>query len=249
MAGSLSIMTRSHGDAPPPEYRPSRSMLILKGVTKSYAGPGQHPVFSAIDFELGAGEYVAIRGESGVGKSTLLNIVAGLDTPDRGAVLLDGVDIAALEDDARTLLRRDAMGFVFQAFHLLPHLTVVQNTALPLRIAGRGRRESEARAREVLEALRLSPLASRYPRTLSGGETQRVAIARALVHQPRLILADEPTGNLDEKTAEIVLGLLRDAVKRSGGAGIIVTHSSRAAATADRTYVLGAAGLRPESAG
>ncbi|HWI15070.1 MAG TPA: ABC transporter ATP-binding protein [Burkholderiales bacterium] len=223
-------------------------MLSIRGLRKRYGGPGARQVLDDIDFELGAGEYVAIRGESGVGKSTLLNLIAGLDTPDAGSVAIDGVDLGALDDDARTLLRRNRMGFVFQAFHLLPHLTVVQNTALPLRIAGRDEAESVQRALNVLEALSLAALAQRYPRSLSGGETQRVAIARALVHEPRLILADEPTGNLDEDTAAVVLGMLRDAVKMSGGAGILVTHSARAAATTDRTYVLTARGLALQNA-
>ena len=222
-------------------------MLTLAGITKAYGGPGARPVFEPVHLELEAGDYVAIRGESGVGKSTLLNLIAGLDTPDTGAVTIDGIDLTALDDDARTLIRRRRMGFVFQAFHLLPHLTVVQNAALPLRIAGRGKQESEARASSVLGSLGIAALAHRYPRALSGGETQRVAIARALVHDPRLILADEPTGNLDEETARLVLDMLRTAVKRSGGAGILVTHSASAAATADRTYVLSARGLALQS--
>lgn len=223
-------------------------MLTLAGVTKAYGAPGSRPVFDAVHLELKAGDYVAIRGESGVGKSTLLNLIAGLDTPDAGTVMIDGVNLAALGDDARTVLRRTRIGFVFQAFHLLPHLTVVQNTALPLRIAGRSQADSEARAMATLDALGLAALARRYPRALSGGETQRVAIARALVHGPQLILADEPTGNLDEDTAQIVLHMLRDGVKRNGGTGVLVTHSARAAATADRTYVLTARGLALQDA-
>jgi len=221
-------------------------MLTLTGVTKSYGGPGRRPVLDAIDFELAAGEYVAIRGESGVGKSTLLNVIAGLDTPDSGSVRVDGIDLASLDDDGRTRLRRTHMGFVFQAFHLLPHLTVVQNAALPLRIAGCSAAEADRRTLALLDALGIAPLASRYPRALSGGETQRVAIARALVHAPQLVLADEPTGNLDEETAQVVLALLRDAIKSAGGAGILVTHSAKAAAMTDRTYVLTARGLHRE---
>ncbi|MGE5522190.1 MAG: ABC transporter ATP-binding protein [Rhodospirillaceae bacterium] len=223
-------------------------MLTLAGVTKAYGAPGSRPVFAPVHLDLKAGDYVAIRGESGVGKSTLLNLIAGLDTPDAGTVMIDGVNLAALDDDARTVLRRTSMGFVFQAFHLLPHLTVLQNTALPLRIAGSSQAHSEGRAMATLEALGLAALAQRYPRTLSGGETQRVAIARALVHAPRLILADEPTGNLDEETAQVVLRMLREGVKRNGGAGVLVTHSARAAATADRTYVLTARGLALQDA-
>ena len=229
---------------------PSRAadgpVLSLSGLTKAYGGAGAHALFRDVDRELQAGAYVAIRGESGVGKSTLLNLIAGLDRPDAGRVRVDGIDLAALDDDARTLLRRVRMGFVFQAFHLLPHLTVAQNTALPLRIAGARPSIGAERALAVLASVGLAALAGRYPRTLSGGEIQRAAIARALVHEPRLILADEPTGNLDAETAGTVLSLLRDAVKRSGGAGILVTHSARAAATADRTYVLTARGLAPQ---
>jgi putative ABC transport system ATP-binding protein len=231
-----------------PGHTGARPVLTLARVAKTYGVPGGRPVFEAVDLRLEPGQYVAIRGESGVGKSTLLNLIAGLDTPDSGNVLVDGVDLAALDDDARTVLRRERMGFVFQAFHLLPHLTVAQNTALPLRIAGATRAQSETRALAVLDTLGLAPLARRYPRSLSGGETQRVAIARALVHEPRLILADEPTGNLDEETAGLVLDMLRVAVTRSGGCGILVTHSARAAATTDRTYVLTARGLALQDA-
>jgi putative ABC transport system ATP-binding protein len=218
-------------------------MLSLAGVSKSYGGPRRVPVLANIDFALARGEYVAISGESGVGKSTLLNLIAGLDLPDAGTITLDGVDLTALDDDARTRLRRERMGFVFQAFHLLPHLTALQNAALPLRLAGVNRDDSEQRAAALLEALDIGDLAPRYPRTLSGGETQRVAIARALVHRPALVLADEPTGNLDPETARVVLRLLRDAIKQNGGSGILVTHSASAAATADSAYVLTADGL------
>ena len=223
-------------------------MLRIRGLTRRYDGPGGRNVLTGIDFDLAAGEYVAIRGESGVGKSTLLNLIAGLDRADEGTVQFEGADLGALDDDARTALRRRAMGFVFQAFHLLPHLTVLQNTALPLRIAGADRRTAEARARALLDDLGVGALADRPPRAISGGEAQRVAIARALVHGPRLILADEPTGNLDEDTADRVLELLRDAIKRSGGAGILVTHSARAAATTDRSYVLTHGGLAARDA-
>lgn len=214
-------------------------MLILRDLGKSYASGRR--VLSGLNYRLDEGEYVAVMGESGVGKSTLLNLIAGLDRPDSGQVLVDGVDIAALDDDAATLLRREKFGFVFQAFHILPHLTLLQNVALPLLL----RREPDTRARQMLEAVGLGARAQDYPRQLSGGEMQRVAIARALAHRPRLILADEPTGNLDPDTAHDVLQLLRAEIKDNGAAAIMVTHSHAAAATADRVLTLSARGLHP----
>lgn len=205
-------------------------------------------VLRGIDLDLARGEYIAIMGESGVGKSTLLNLIAGLDGPDAGRVVLDGVELSALDDTRRTLLRRRHIGFVFQAFHLLPHLTVAQNVALPLSLNGIARGETVLRCAEILAAVGLAPVADAYPRTLSGGELQRAAIARALAHRPLLLLADEPTGNLDPETAAQVLALLREQVKQTGGAGILVTHSEAAAATADRVLVLDAGGLRPRYA-
>ena len=184
-------------------------------------------------------------GESGVGKSTLLNLLAGLDQPDSGRVLLDGVDLSALDDDAVTLLRRRAVGFVFQAFHVLPYLSVEQNVALPLDLLGVTEPERSRRTLDMLAAVGIAPLARRYARELSGGEVQRIAIARALVHQPRLLLADEPTGNLDPRSAAQTLALLRAQVKANAGAGILITHSRTAAETADRILVLDAEGLRP----
>jgi putative ABC transport system ATP-binding protein len=219
-------------------------MLSLRGVSKSFAG-GARAVLRGVDFDLAAGEYVAVMGESGVGKSTLLNLVAGLDRPDAGTIAFEGVDLAGLGDDERTRLRRRQMGFVFQAFHVLPYLTVAQNVGLPLLLNGVPAAEALARVAAMLEAVRLGDRAQSLPRELSGGETQRVAIARALVHAPRLVLADEPTGNLDPETAAQVLALLRERVKGEGSAGILVTHSAAAARTADRVCVLGEAGLRP----
>lgn len=220
-------------------------LLVVRDVWKSYGGARAREVLRGVSLELARGEYIAIMGESGVGKSTLLNLVAGLDLPDRGTVILDGVEITALDDAARTLLRRRRIGFVFQAFHLLPHLTVAQNVALPLSLNGAGPAQAAARVAEMLEAVGLAQAADAYPRELSGGEMQRTAIARALVHRPQLTLADEPTGNLDPETAGAVLRLLREQVKRESGAGILVTHSATAAATADRVLALSAEGLRP----
>jgi len=219
-------------------------MLTLAGVAKTYGGARGRAVLAGIDFALVAGEYVAIMGESGIGKSTLLNLIAGLDTPDRGSIEFDGADLAKLDDDARTLLRRERVGFVFQAFHLLPHLSVAQNVALPLALLGVDDDEARTRVDAMLAAVRLSEHADNFPRELSGGEAQRAAIARALVHRPKLLLADEPTGNLDPETALQVLALLRAQVKAEGCAGILVTHSQAAAATTDRIYTLTAEGLR-----
>ena len=202
------------------------------------------PIFEGVNLTVRAGEYLAVMGESGVGKSTLLNLLAGLDRTDSGRVLLEGVDLATLNDDAVTLLRRRAVGFVFQAFHVLPYLSVEQNVALPLDLLGVGEPQRGERARDMLRAVGIEALARRHARELSGGEIQRVAIARALVHRPRLVLADEPTGNLDTGSATQILALLRAQVKANAGAGILITHSRMAAETADRILVLDAHGLR-----
>lgn len=220
------------------------AVLRLEDLGKRYR-PDRPPVFEHLELALERGEYLAIMGESGVGKSTLLNLLAGLDEPDAGRVWLEGTDLAALTDDARTLLRRRSVGFVFQAFHVLPYLTVQQNVALPLELLGAPQSQQRERARQMLQAVGLSESARRYPRELSGGEVQRVAIARALIHRPRLVLADEPTGNLDARTAVQTLALLRDQIKENAGAGILITHSRAAADTADRILVLDAAGLKP----
>jgi len=224
------------------------AVLRLENLGKRYA-PDRPALFERLELELKQGEYLAIMGESGVGKSTLLNLLAGLDQPDSGRVLLDGVDLSTLDDDAVTLLRRRAVGFVFQAFHVLPYLSVEQNVALPLDLLGVSDPERMQRTAEMLAAVGIAPLAQRYARELSGGEVQRIAIARALVHRPRLLLADEPTGNLDPRTAAQTLALLRAQVKSNAGAGVLITHSRTAAETADRILVLDADGLRPRSIG
>jgi putative ABC transport system ATP-binding protein len=220
------------------------AVLRLESLSKRYA-PDRPAIFERLDFELRQGEYLAIMGESGVGKSTLLNLLAGLDRADSGRVLLEGVDLATLDDDAVTLMRRRTVGFVFQAFHVLPYLSVEQNVALPLDLLGVPEPQRSQRTAEMLNAVGIAPLARRYARELSGGEAQRIAIARALVHRPRLLLADEPTGNLDPRTAAQTLELLRAQVKSNAGAGILITHSRAAAETTDRILVLDAEGLRP----
>jgi len=217
-------------------------MLRLSRVTKRFGG---RTVLNAVSLEVEPGEQVAVLGESGIGKSTLLNVIAGLEPVDGGSIAYDGLEIAALSDDAATRLRREHFGFVFQAFHLLPHLSVEHNVGLPLLLRGRGAADIRARARALLGAVGLGGREDALPRELSGGELQRVAIARALVGEPRLVLADEPTGNLDPDNARQVLEVLRGQVKRQGAAGILVTHSEAAAATCDRRYRLDSAGLRP----
>jgi len=215
-------------------------MLRLEGVGKKF---GERAVLSGVSLELAAGEYVAVIGESGIGKSTLLNVVAGLEPVDEGRVVFEGTDVGALDDDAATRLRREHFGFVFQAFHVLPHLTVERNVALPLLLRGAPEAEIERRARALVAAVGLAGREASLPRELSGGELQRVAIARALVGDPKLVLADEPTGNLDPVNARQVLELFRRQVKEKGAAAILVTHSEAAAAGCDRRYRLGAEGL------
>ena len=205
--------------------------------------PGGRVLFTGLDLAVNRGEFIAIMGESGVGKSTLLNIIAGLDTPDFGTVAIDGTPLQSLDEDARTRLRRDIIGFVFQAFHVLPHLTLAQNVALPLVLQRIETADAASRAAEMLASVGLAGRDGDYPGVLSGGELQRVAIARALVHRPSLILADEPTGNLDPDTAKHILDLFSARVRELGAATILVTHSALAAAVADRTLTLTPRGL------
>ncbi|MFG6428473.1 ABC transporter ATP-binding protein [Roseateles sp. LYH14W] len=213
------------------------TVLTARGLAKRYADT---PVFSGIDLDLAPGEVVALLGESGSGKSTLLNCLAGLDEVDAGSIKLAGRDLRALDDEGRSALRRESLGFVFQAFHLLPHLSVADNVALPLRLLGR---HDPDRVAQVLDAVGLGHLLARMPRQLSGGQLQRVAIARALVHRPQLVLADEPTGNLDARHAAEVLALLRQCTHEAGAACLLVTHSEVAAQSADRRLRLDASGL------
>ncbi|MFM8610690.1 MAG: ABC transporter ATP-binding protein [Burkholderiaceae bacterium] len=220
-----------------PQAAVASPRLRIEGLGKSY---GPVPVFRSVTLSVAPGEFVAIVGESGVGKSTLLNCMAGLDHWDQGRIALDGTDLGALSDEQRSLLRREKVGFVFQAFHVLPHLDVAQNVALPLLLLGQ---PDDARVQAMLQAVGLDGLGARLPQQLSGGQLQRVAIARALVHRPALVLADEPTGNLDPQTAGRVMDVLQAQCREHGAALVLVTHSEAAAQRADRVLHLGDDGI------
>src|ERR1700749_859750 len=220
----------SHADLAP--------LLTVTGLAKRY---GDAFVFNDVSLVMARGELVALLGESGVGKSTLLNCVAGLDDADAGRIMLDGRDVLGLPEPEAARRRREDLGFVFQAFHVLPHLNVADNVGLPLQLLGRPRGD---RVERMLAAGGLEGLGERAPRQLSGGQLQRVAIARALVHEPALVLADEPTGNLDPRSAGLVMDVLVDAARRTGAGVLMVTHSPPAAARCDRVLELTAQGVR-----
>ena len=213
------------------------SLLVVDGLAKRY---GEATVFENVHLTVAPGEFVAIVGDSGVGKSTLLNCMAGLDHWDAGRIVHGSTDLGTLDDTGRALWRRAQVGFVFQAFHVLPHLDVAQNVALPLMLLGR---DDPARVQEMLAAVGLDGLAERLPQQLSGGQLQRVALARALVHRPGLLLADEPTGNLDPGTAARVMDLLAAQTREQGASLVLVTHSDTAAARADRVLHLRSDGI------
>jgi len=214
-------------------------VLRFDRVVKTFpSGTGTVRALDGLTLEIGPGGFTAIVGRSGSGKSTLLNLAAGIDTPTSGDVIVNGQPLARLDDDALTRLRRDHVGVVYQFFHLLPTLDVRENVALPLLLAGRPEHAALAAADVRLEEVGLSPRARARPHTLSGGELQRAAVARALVHSPSLVLADEPTGNLDSRSAAGVVELLANLVRRHGATLVMVTHSRDAAAAADRVVVL-----------
>ncbi len=233
-------------DNPPPDSgAPAPVVTPVVQVNKLGKRYGDSAVLTDVSLHVAPGEFLTIVGESGSGKSTLLNCMAGLDTWQSGSVLLDGIDLSTQTDDQRALLRRAKVGFVFQAFHVLPHLDVAQNVALPLMLlrskiqpASMDQKRVDARVDAMLDAVGLAGFGQRLPQTLSGGQLQRVAIARALVHQPKLILADEPTGNLDAKTAAVVMDALILQTRAHGAALVLVTHSEAAAARADRVMTL-----------
>ena len=218
-------------------------MLVIENLTKRFDTSLDRPLFQNVSLTLTPGESVAVMGESGVGKSTLLNCIAGLEQVDEGRIRLDETDLTALDEDAFARLRRRRLGFVFQAFHVLPHLTLAQNVALPLWLLDQDEATADRRARAMLERVGLERRGDDWPRHLSGGEMQRVAIARALVHEPALVLCDEPTGNLDPDRARDVLALLLEGIQNAGAIGILVTHSATAAGHADRILRLTRDGL------
>ena len=236
-------MTATHDRLSLPTTAPLA--LRIAGLGKRYPG-ATRPLFSDLHLALAAGEIVALVGESGVGKSTLLNCIAGLEPVDDGSICVgeQAIDMVRLDEMQQAALRARRIGFVFQAFHVLPMLTVAQNVAVPLLLTGVPATEQDERVQAVLAGVGLSDLAARWPTSLSGGELQRVAIARALIHRPSLILADEPTGNLDPRTASSILSLLVERVRAHGAAALIVTHSQQVALACDRTLTLTADGLR-----
>ncbi len=214
-------------------------MLTVENLARAYyTGDSLQAVFDKLTFRVAKGEMVAVLGASGSGKTTLLNLISGIDTPDSGKVLLDGIDVHALAEPERTLLRRRQIGFVFQFFNLIPTLQVGENVALPLELLGADEATAQRRAAELLDEVGLGALAQRYPETLSGGEQQRAAIARALAHRPALLLADEPTGNLDEDSAGRIIALLTNLARQQGTTMLLVTHGTPIAQTADRVLRL-----------
>lgn len=223
-------------------------MLSLRDIHKRHGGVGGPAVLAGVSLELAPREIVAVMGESGVGKSTLLNLIAGLERPDAGTIEMGGLALHELDDTQAALFRRSAIGFVFQAFHILPYLTVGDNIGLPLRLNQWPADQALARVAEMLTGVGMSGKAKRKPSELSGGELQRVAIARALAHRPALVLADEPTGNLDPDTADQVLSVLHAELRRNGASAILVTHSLKVARIADRVLILRRDGLAPAAA-
>jgi len=218
---------------------PAPPTVELRGLVKSYReGEAERMVLRGVDAAIDRGEFVALLGRSGSGKSTLLNLISGIDQPTAGDVLIEGRPLTRLSERERTLLRRRRMGFVFQFFNLVPTLTVEENLLLPLELTGRAGHDARATVARLLADVDLGDRARAFPDRLSGGEQQRVAIARALAHDPALVLADEPTGNLDSGAAQVVLGLLTTLASERGATVVVVTHSGEVAALADRVLAL-----------
>ncbi len=217
---------------------PPHTPVLLQAEGLSKRVSPERWLFRHLNVSVAPGEQLALRGASGVGKSTLLNLMAGLDLPDEGRVLLKGQNLSEMTKSEQLALRRATFGFVFQAFHLMPHLNALQNVMVPCLLAGLAFAQAKERAERLLEALELMAVAQSFPSVLSGGEQQRVALARALVHQPKIVLADEPTGNLDPETAAKALTLLCHTCREQGAALLMVTHSAESAARLDRTFVL-----------
>jgi putative ABC transport system ATP-binding protein len=217
----------------------SNIQIRLTRLSRSFReGEQLHDVLQALSAEFFKGETIALRGRSGSGKSTLLNLISGIDAPDSGSIEISGQDITAMSERDRTLFRREHIGFVYQAFNLVPTLTVADNVRLVLELNGITGNEASRRIEDLLSAVGLASRAGSFPDVLSGGEQQRVAIARALAHRPSIVLADEPTGNLDDSTAAIVLELLDRLVRKEGGTMIVATHSEKVAAFCDRILEL-----------
>jgi putative ABC transport system ATP-binding protein len=226
-----------------------KTEIELRHLSKSFTeGRRQHVVLDDVSAEFRRGETISVRGRSGSGKSTLLNLIAGIDTPDAGHVVVAGIDLTGLVERNRTLFRREHIGFVYQAFNLVPTLNVADNIRLVLELNRVPAREAQQRVEELLDAVGLADRAESYPDVLSGGEQQRVAIARALCHEPAVVLADEPTGNLDDATAEVVLELLDRLVRERGGTMLIATHSARVASVCDREIEIHGGRLEATSA-
>jgi putative ABC transport system ATP-binding protein len=214
-------------------------LVVLRGVAKSYReGRGEHSVLRGVDLELARGEFVALHGRSGSGKSTLLNLIGGIDSPSAGTVQVLGRDLARISERERTRLRRGGIGFVFQFFNLIPTLTLEENLLLPIELAGRASAARRARALELLGEVGLADRRRSFPDSLSGGEQQRAALARALAQEPELVLADEPTGNLDDESAAEVLALLRRLLRPAGKTLLLATHAAEAARLCDRVLEL-----------
>ena len=226
----------------PAQYRPMTTPSVeieVRGLERRFReGEREHVVLDGVDLDIRRGETIALRGRSGSGKSTLLNLIGGIDTPNAGSIRVADTDVTALSERERTLFRRRHIGFVYQAFNLVPTLNVADNIRLVLELNGVKHDSADTRIAELLDAVGLADRANSYPDVLSGGEQQRVAIARALSHQPAVLLADEPTGNLDDQSAEIVLALLDELVRAMGGTMLIATHSNNVASYCDRVLEL-----------